>query len=263
MSHTPEELQNNERLTQAILYAAQCHTGQFRKGSARPYILHPMEVVQILNAMGADTDLLMAGILHDTVEDTAATLQDILDRFGPQVHRLVAAHTEDKTKSWKERKEADIRAARRGDKEVKLLILADKVSNLRSMVRDRAQVGEALWRRFKAPKEAQSKYYADLWEALGDLQFEAPAIETIYWEMDALYKELFVRFAFDRDRFALYRRAAHGEGAVLRYGDPRWHPWDAPLPAGATTFSRENAEELEDHWAHLLAEEDDSLSTLL
>ncbi len=255
MNRTPEEIQNNHRLTEAVIFAAQCHEGQYRKGSGLPYILHPMEVVQLLHAMGADNDLLMAGILHDTVEDTAATSGELLSRFGPQVAALVASHTEDKGKPWAERKAADIEEARAGDRRQKMLILADKVANLRSMKRDYARVGEELWTRFHSPKPDQSRFYAAMEEALSDLQFEEDCQE-VYWEMDALCKDLFSRFFYHREGSALCRLTAHGENSRLVCGDPRWLPWEGSLPAGARPLSRENAEALEDQWAVKLAEED-------
>lgn len=255
MSPTPEELENGRRLTEAVIYAAQCHEGQLRKGSGLPYILHPIEVTQLLHAMGADNDLLMAGLLHDTVEDTGAAPADILTRFGPDVAALVTAHTEDKTRSWAERKAAGIEEARAGDRRQKMLILADKVANLRSMKRDYAQAGEALWDRFHAPKADQSRFYAAMEEALSDLQFEEDCA-PFFWEMDALCKDLFSRFFYHRAGAALYRFTAHGENSRLVYGDPRWLPWEGPLPAGARPLSRENAEALEDRWAEKLAEED-------
>ena len=92
------------RLQDAIRFALDKHAHQFRKGTDRPYILHPLEVMLLLSAMNADTDLLMAGVLHDTVEDTDATLPELEARFGPGVAGLVGAHTDDKSLPWQERK---------------------------------------------------------------------------------------------------------------------------------------------------------------
>ena len=76
------ELLENEMLTNAIAYAVEMHKGGLRKGTNIPYIVHPLEVMHILFEMGADKKLMAAGVLHDTVEDTKATLEDIEERFG-------------------------------------------------------------------------------------------------------------------------------------------------------------------------------------
>lgn len=181
---------DNALLDEAIQFAVKAHSGQLRKGSARPYILHPLETMNILNSMNADTNLLIAGVLHDTIEDTAATADEILEQFGFDVATLVSAHSEDKSKTWQERKTAAIAEAANSEPRLQMLILADKVSNLRSMARDFRELGDKLWERFNAPKEKQSWYYFGLKEALASMQYDKNASQ-IYWEMAALYKELF------------------------------------------------------------------------
>lgn len=91
--------QSNLLLNEAICYAVECHKEQMRKGSNKPYILHPLETMNILASMRADNDLLMAGVLHDTLEDTEATADDIVARFGAEVGRLVCFHSEDKSRT--------------------------------------------------------------------------------------------------------------------------------------------------------------------
>ena len=103
------------KIHNAIIYAAKKHEGQVRKGTDTPYIVHPMEVMQILTAAGCGEDVIVAGILHDTVEDTDATLEEISALFGEKVARLVAHESEDKSKTWRERKSATILFGRRGD----------------------------------------------------------------------------------------------------------------------------------------------------
>ena len=183
-------LQDNARLNEAIRYAVAQHEGQLRKGSARPYIVHPLEVMSILMNMEGDTDLMIAGLLHDTIEDTGATRQDIEARFGAEVAALVEGHSEDKSKSWQERKSAAIDHLRRADRRMKLLVLADKVSNMRSGVLDFRAVGEQLWDRFNAPKERQKWYYRGLLDALGEMR-EDRAAAPFYREMEGLFAQLF------------------------------------------------------------------------
>mgnify|MGYP001064948096 CR=1 FL=1 len=129
-------LQDNARLDQAILFATERHAGQLRKGTALPYILHPLETMQILSNMQADINLQIAGLLHDTIEDTDTTAAEIAALFGDDVAALVNHHSEDKSKSWLERKTQALTALQTADDRLKMLVLADKLSNLRSIARE-------------------------------------------------------------------------------------------------------------------------------
>ena len=177
-------------LHRAIRFAEQAHRGQKRKGSDVDYIVHPMEVLQLLTQMGASQELQIAGVLHDTVEDTDVTIEEIRAAFGDRVAALVGSHTEDKTKSWRERKQATLDELKAAERDVKLLIMADKVSNLRSMLWDYGQLGEALWDRFNAPKEAQAWVNGAMREILQDFLMDADAA-PVYRELAALYEALF------------------------------------------------------------------------
>lgn len=183
--------ENNGMLEQAIQFAMDYHKGSSRKGTSRPYILHPLETLQILSSMDADTNLMMAGVLHDTLEDTAATLLDIYDRFGVDVSALVNFHTEDKRKTWHARKLHTITELPKATPRQKMLVLADKVANLRDMYTDYKKIGEELWERFNAPKESQSWYYSNLKDGLSELQ-DIPKTADIYQEMTDLYQNLFL-----------------------------------------------------------------------
>ena len=185
-----DPLENSRRLKKAVCFAAQAHETQLRKGSATPYILHPMEVCCILNAMGADNDLLMAGLLHDTLEDTSATAYQLEKEFGPEVCQLVCRHTEDKSKSWTERKERTIRELSDADERLQMLVLADKLANLRSMVRDFETLGAQLWDRFNAPKERQAWYYTSILQTLAPLR-RCPHAQEYWEEMAQLVARLF------------------------------------------------------------------------
>lgn len=150
------------KIHNAIIYAAMQHKGQVRKGTDIPYIVHPMEVMQILTAAGCDEDMIVAGILHDTVEDTDATIDDIKRLFGDRVAELVARESEDKTKTWRERKETTIRHLRDCSEEEAICTLADKLSNARSIVADYARVGDILWERFNNDKASELWYYSEI-----------------------------------------------------------------------------------------------------
>ncbi len=174
----------------AMQFAMEAHKGASRKGTNLPYILHPIETLQILSEIDADTNLMAAGLLHDTLEDTDATLLDIYDQFGVDVAALVNGHTEDKRQSWDIRKLTMIKRLPEENHREKMLCLADKVANLRSMHRDYQRIGEELWKRFNAKKERQAWYYNALHDGLRELQ-NCLETEDVYGEMTALCKELF------------------------------------------------------------------------
>jgi (p)ppGpp synthase/HD superfamily hydrolase len=150
----------------AIIFAAQKHAGQVRKGTDVPYITHPVEVMQILTAAGCPDRVIIAGLLHDTLEDTAATAQEIRDLFGPDILDIVQSESEDKSRTWKERKQAAIDRLSGDTIEAKLVCCADKLANLRSMYADKQEIGENLWGRFNAAKNDIRWYYQSIVEKL-------------------------------------------------------------------------------------------------
>jgi uncharacterized protein (TIGR02172 family) len=139
-------------IEEAIIYATIMHQGKRRKFTDRPFILHPMEVAQILATMTDDEEVITAGILHDIVEDTDGTLEEIEKRFGKRVAELVSSESEtvypDEAPSatWKRRKEDSLKVLRNStDIGVKMLWLADKLANMRSLARFYSENGEGLW----------------------------------------------------------------------------------------------------------------------
>jgi (p)ppGpp synthase/HD superfamily hydrolase len=124
-------------MARAADYAARQHIAQRRKGEqAEPYVNHLTEVAALLAEAtdGDDVVLLMGGLLHDTLEDTDATYEDLEQRFGPEVAALVAEVTDDKSLPKEERKRLQIAKTPGKSRRAKLLKLADKTSNLRSLV---------------------------------------------------------------------------------------------------------------------------------
>ena len=94
----PDFVAGSGLVTEAFDFAARAHRGQDRKGDGSPYIRHPVEVARLLHREGLDDDATMAAaFLHDVVEDSEATIDDIRDRFGSEVAAIVEAMTEDKT----------------------------------------------------------------------------------------------------------------------------------------------------------------------
>lgn len=237
-----------EMIIKAINFATKKHEGQVRKGTDIPYIVHPMETMTILRGMNADTSLLIAGVLHDVVEDTDTTIDEIQNEFGKEVADLVGNHSEDKSRTWQERKETDIEETQNGSKELKMLVMADKVSNLRALYRDVQELPEKVWERFNASKKQQSWYYSKMIDVLGEMQYDSDAAQ-IYWEMGALYKDIFVTYYFDRMEETLYQKSVSGECYGLDSGNPEWYPFEEELPEGMEELEREKAEQMEDTWA--------------
>lgn len=142
----------------AIDFATQAHKGQQRKNANIPYITHPIRVAERLASIQASDELICAAYLHDVVEDTPYEMEDIEHQFGTRVAELVAAHTEDKSKSWQERKQHTIDIIKDAEKEVKYLIVADRLDNLLDLEKDIQQMGEKVWDIFNAPYEKQKWY---------------------------------------------------------------------------------------------------------
>lgn len=182
---------DNTLFTKAIIFASSYHRNQVRKGSDTPYILHPLEVMQNLYLMGASKALMIAGLLHDTVEDTEATLEDINNTFGPEIMSLVASHTEmHKELPWHRRKEQALADCSKATKEEQMLVLADKLANIRSMSRDYQSCGETLWERFNKGFKDQAWYYHGGVRSLQQLE-NYPETATYYLEFKELVYNLF------------------------------------------------------------------------
>lgn len=148
---------------EAIEFAARAHRGQYRKGTKIPYIVHPLGVGKILIDCGASEDSIVAGILHDTIEDTLVTFGEIQEAFGAKVAELVEAASEpDKSASWENRKNHTLERLRILSGEAVLLCLADKLDNIRSVKEGLERHGEDLWRYFRRPREKQEWYYKSL-----------------------------------------------------------------------------------------------------
>jgi (p)ppGpp synthase/HD superfamily hydrolase len=155
----------SDAVFEAIEFAARAHRHQHRKGTGVPYIIHPLGVAHILIDHDLPEDLVIAGILHDTVEDTDVTLDQIAERFGGRVAKLVAGASEpDKSDSWENRKRDTIEYLRTAPEDVALVACADKLDNIRSIRRDYARLGDRVWDHFKRKREQQCWYFRNLAE---------------------------------------------------------------------------------------------------
>ena len=166
-------------IDKAMRFATKAHEGQVRKGTSRPYIVHPVEVGDIVSSMTKDEEVISAAILHDTIEDCKGVTRNILaEEFSERVASLVVQESEDKSKTWRERKGATIQRMRTAQRDVQMIGLADKLSNMRDINRDYPVVGENLWNRFRMKdKQIIGWYYKGIRDALKE-QFEGvPAYE--------------------------------------------------------------------------------------
>ena len=164
-------------LDRAIVFAVRAHAGTERRGKGFPYIVHPMEAVEIVATMTRDQELLAAAALHDTVEDTDTTVEQIREEFGERVASLVAAESDEPHKSrdcienWRARKQAAIDRLARASHDAKMVALGDKLSNMRAIARDYAQQGDALWNLFHAKDRKDHEWhYRGLAESLRELK---------------------------------------------------------------------------------------------
>lgn len=162
----------------ALCFAVEKHSGQTRKVQNSPYILHPVEVASIVGTMTNDEATLCAAVLHDTIEDTDTTLEEIRENFGKRVALLVMTETENKradrpaAETWHLRKEETlIMLENTKDISVKMMWLGDKLSNVRSFYREYLKKGDELWQQFnqKDPRE-QAWYYRTIIKSIPELK---------------------------------------------------------------------------------------------
>lgn len=186
----------HERLNQAIAFAVEAHSRQMRKIEPVPFILHPMEAAVIASQMTSDEDVLIAALLHDTVEDAGVRPEEIRSRFGERAAYLVERQTEDKRRelppevSWKTRKTESLRVLQSTDDLcVKILWLSDKLANLRSLYRSWRRDGDGVFRFFhQSDKRAQAWYYRTVANSVAELK-DTPAYMEYVRLIDAIFKE--------------------------------------------------------------------------
>ena len=155
-----------DKVTKAIEFAARAHDGMSRKKDPAPYVLHPLEAAVIVGSMTDDQDIISAALLHDVVEDTPLTIEDIEKNFGPRVKALVESETEDKRadlppeNTWQIRKEESLEELENcNDIAVQMLWLGDKLSNMRSFYRIWKNEGDSMWQAFNQKDPVLQKWY--------------------------------------------------------------------------------------------------------
>lgn len=165
-------------LDKAIIFATKAHSGAKRKGTNVPYIVHPIEAAAIVSAMTDDQEIIAAAVLHDVLEDTDTTEDDLYARFGTRITELVMNESEDKRRNlpaaltWKTRKQETITFLEtKASREAKMLALADKLANLRAIHRDQCIIGDKIWERFnEKDKNMHAWMYRSIAKALEELK---------------------------------------------------------------------------------------------
>lgn len=148
-------------------FAKKAHKGQTRKGNGDPYFNHVYRVGKTLENFGFDEATTQAGYLHDVVEDTPHTIQEIEDLFGPQVASIVAETSEDKSlPTWEERKENYVKHLKEASVEALAVACSDKIDNLSSTLQQIEKQGESFWDNFNRPKEKSLWFYVEVSKAI-------------------------------------------------------------------------------------------------
>jgi len=180
------------QIDRAIGFAARAHKNQKRKTSNIPYIAHPVGVAMILLEMGCDESFIIGGLLHDTVEDTTVTLEEVEQVFGAEVAQIVDGCTEPPKKQlkWEDRKKYMIRTLRNASLGVKLVTAADKYHNLCHTRYTLEQIGSSVWQSFGRNEGEQAWYYRSVYDSI---VANLPNREQypIFDQLEVLIKELF------------------------------------------------------------------------
>ena len=167
---------DTDLLDRAIVFAVRAHHNTERRGKGFPYIVHPMEAVEIVATITADQELLAAAALHDTIEDTDVTIAELRDAFGERIARLVYKESDrqdgrSESESWVDRKQAAIDRLAAASHDAKIVAMGDKLSNMRAIARDYATCGDELWKIFHVTDKALHEWhYRGLANSLSELR---------------------------------------------------------------------------------------------
>ena len=164
-------------LDRAVIFAVKAHAGTERRGKGFPYIVHPMEAMEIVATITPDQELLAAAALHDVVEDTEISADEIRREFGDRIAALVVAESDvfeegvSEEDSWHARKQAAMDRLAAAPRDAKIVAMGDKLSNMRAIARDYAVKGDELWKIFHAKDPRDHEWhYRGLAAALEELK---------------------------------------------------------------------------------------------
>ena len=170
------EFMDTDLLDRAIVFAVRAHHNSERRGKGFPYIVHPMEAVEIVATITSDQELLAAAALHDTIEDTDVTMEQICAEFGDRIANLVQTESDPvvegvgEAESWCDRKQAAIDRLATASHDAKIVAMGDKLSNMRAIWRDYQIKGDELWKIFHVTdKTLHEWHYRGLAASLSEL----------------------------------------------------------------------------------------------
>lgn len=221
------------KLEEAIIYATVMHQGKVRKLGNTPFILHPLEVAQILSTMTDNEEIITAGILHDIVDDTDGTLEEIEKRYGIRVAELVSSvsektYSDEKTAdTWKQRKEESLHFLKNNeDTGVHMIWLADTLANIRSLAGAYSEKGEGLWNELHQSDSAmQCWYYRSIAEMVELTLNKTGAFKELIKHINFIWPGT---FDSEKSRYKKYREVSvdgckligrGAKGEVYRYDD--------------------------------------------
>ena len=184
------DIQTVDRLTEAIEFATIANQNQYRKSGELPYISHPFTVGTLLIGVGASIEVIIGGYLHDTIEDTSVTAEELEKIFGEQITEIVLGCSEpDKSLSWEDRKEYTIDYLRReASVDVCMVMCADKLHNIRTTVNELSSYGEVVWERFNRGRDQQAWYYQQIVAILGEKVPEFPLYLLLKAEVERVFE---------------------------------------------------------------------------
>ena len=178
----------------ALAFAVKKHEGQIRKRNGTPYILHPCEAAAIAATITGDPEILAAVMLHDILEDTDTSPEELEHEFGPRITRLVLEETEDahasmsRSQSWLQRKKDSLEQLHQTkEPAVRIMWLSDKLSNIRSFYRLHLEEGDAMWEHFnQKDKKLQEWYYREVVSEMSGLS-DTLAYREYVWLVDIIF----------------------------------------------------------------------------
>lgn len=168
------------RIQSALAITLKIHEGQKRKGDNKtPYAVHPISVALLLMHYLCSEDAVIAGLLHDALEDTDFSPKQIKNNFGAKVLKLVQEVSDKRPNDpWGTRKNAYLKHLKKASKDACLIACADKINNLTSMMEAYRKQGNSLWKRFNASKEEKLSFYEGVYTAI-NARFKHPIIEEL------------------------------------------------------------------------------------
>ncbi len=168
---------NGTLVEKAMILALKAHEGQMRKEAPISYIVHPVRVAILLARYGFPDEVVAGGLVHDVVEDTCFSLDDIKNDLGENIANLIAPVTHDDTLSWDEKKKAYIESVCAASEYAKAISTADKIANAESLIAAHARDGHVIWRYFNAGR-TKKLWFEEAMLAMLNASWKHPLVDA-------------------------------------------------------------------------------------